>query len=92
MANYQVMEGKRSTTKVYVHELYRYVMHGVYTNHTRLRCAQYKSLFCPAAAVIKDDHLTLLKYHTHDNDERDINIMKMRKQLKVYKYINFLFF
>ena len=82
MANYEVTEGKRKGSKVYLHEDYRYVVHAVYKAHTRLRCCQYKSLLCQATAVIKDNRLTVIKNHTHDNDEKEVKILKMRQELK----------
>ena len=82
MANYEVVDGMRKDSKIYVHENKRYSIIKKYENHVRLRCSQYKNLMCPGTAVIKDDRLTIVKQHNHDDDDREILIMPIKNKIK----------
>ena len=82
MANYEIVDGMRKGSQIYVHENNRYSLIKKYENHVRLRCSQYKSLMCPGTAVIKGDRLTIVKEHNHQDDESEILIMRIKNNLK----------
>ena len=82
MANYQIVQGIRTNSKVFIHEEYRYTVAKSYDDYKRLRCVQYKNLCCLGAAVLKDSRITLIKKHNHETDDVEIMLMTVKESLK----------
>ena len=82
MANYQICQGIRNNSTVYIHDQYRYTVAKSYKEYKRLRCVQYKNFLCSGAAFIKSETIAVIKPHNHERDECEVLQMKVREALK----------
>ena len=82
MANFEVVQGSRKGSKIYIHENFQYSVLKTYQTHVRLRCAHYKKFMCGSSAVIKEGVLTLIKAHNHRDDQLEIAVQGLKNQLK----------
>ena len=82
MANFEMLEGRRKNSKVYIYQQYRYTVCNTYKDYKRLRCVEYKHYLCSGAATLKGNVVTLVKEHNHATDDSEIREMKVKAQLK----------
>ena len=82
MANFEVLEGRRTNSKVYIHEDYRYTVCKTYQEYQRLRCVEYKNFRCYGAATLKGNMINMIKGHNHAKDTLEITEMKVKTELK----------
>ena len=77
--SYQIVEGSRKNSNLYVSNDFLYIRRRVYKDKTYLRC---RTDSCPGTAVISCDLLFIQTDHNHSGEEKEVQKLHINSQLK----------